>query len=133
MAAPTLIELSDSAVTAEEPACTSRYIPKNGGVDPLGLRQINFDFMDMVLPGLNIIARHIRPFTLVAWAWLRAATRARELGMISVPLSDLQDFVGRIEVMYVWSQFLRNPNADLPGRDVLGPLVNGPDYVFGGK
>jgi hypothetical protein len=133
MASPTLIELADNAMAAEEPACTSPYIPKNGGVDPLGLRQINFDLMDMVLPGLNNIASHIRPFTVVAWAWRRAAVRAQELGKISVNLSDLEDFVDRIEVIYAWSQFLRNPNAELPGRDVLASLVNGPDYVFGGE
>lgn len=33
-----------------------------GGVDPLGLRQINFDLMNDVFPGLNNVARYIRPF-----------------------------------------------------------------------
>jgi hypothetical protein len=38
-----------------------------GGVDPLGLRQINFGLMDRVLPDLNNVASHIRPYTLMAW------------------------------------------------------------------
>ena len=34
--------------------------------------------------------------------------------------AQLRDFVDRIEVIYVWSQLLRDPNADLPGREVIG-------------
>jgi hypothetical protein len=40
--------------------------------------------------------------------------------------------VDRIEVIYAWSQFLRNPNADLPGGQVLEPLVKSDHWTFGG-
>jgi hypothetical protein len=115
MASPSLAELNAIAARASEPAFTSLVTPRPGGVDPLGLRQINFDLMDQVFPGINNVARHICPFTLVTWAWRRAATRAHELGMTKLLVSDLQDFVDRIEVIYVWSQFLGG-GADLPGR-----------------
>lgn len=133
MGVPTLSELGAAAVRATEPAHTSRYTPRPGGVDPLGLRQINFDLMDQVLPGINNVARHIRPFAAVTWAWRRAAECARESGKTRIAVSDLQDFVDRIEVLFVWSQFLRDPNADLPGRDVLAPILTSGSYVFGGK
>lgn len=34
---------------------------KPGGVDPLGLRQVNFDLMDRCIPGLNNTATRLRP------------------------------------------------------------------------
>jgi hypothetical protein len=48
-------------------------------------------------------------------------------------LNRLQDFVDRIEVIFAWSQFLRDSRVDLPGRDVLDDLVKGKEHVFGGK
>ena len=77
MANPSLAELCDLAASREGPAFTSILKATSGGVDPLGLRQINFDLMDLVFPGLNNVASHIRPFTVVTWAWRRAATCAR--------------------------------------------------------
>jgi hypothetical protein len=134
MASPlSLTELSEAAVAAEDLAFTSPYVPRLGGVDPLGLRQINFDLMDLVFPGLNNVAAHIRPFAVVAWAWRRAAICAQNLGQNTVSIHDLQDFVDRIEVVYAWSQFLRKTEADLPGREVLAGLVSGPGYTFGGE
>lgn len=133
MATPTLEELKASAEDAHEPILTSRYVPSLGGVDPLGLRQINFDLMDQVIPGLNNVAHHIRPFTVVTWAWWRAAHCADEQGMANIDVDLLKDFVDRVEVIYVWSQFVRDPNADLPGQDVLAPLVNAEKYEFNGK
>lgn len=80
MAAATLAELLENAAMRDEP-CHSRELDISpGGVDPLGLRQINFQLMDLVLPGLNNVARHITPYTLIAWAWRRAALSALEQG-----------------------------------------------------
>ncbi|MCA2993948.1 MAG: septum formation inhibitor-activating ATPase [Gemmatimonas sp.] len=107
--------------------------PKLGGVDPLGLRQINFDLMDGVLPGLNNVARHIRPFVVVTWAWRRASQLSQSLGTAVVQSERLQDFVDRIEVLYVLSQFMRDPKVDLPGRDFLKPLFSQSVYSFGGE
>ena len=111
-----LAEMTATAAAVDEPGFTPASVPRLGGVDPLGLRQINFDLMDQVFPGLNNVARHIRPFVLVAWAWRRANQLAKSQGTKNILLDHLQDFVDRIEVIYVWSQFLRTPDADLPGR-----------------
>lgn len=132
MAQPSLADLTAAAAAAEDPGFTPASVPRLGGVDPLGLRQINFDLMDQVLPGLNNVARHIRPFVVVAWAWRRAHQRAQALGTEVVKLGQLQDFVDRIEVIYVWSQLLRDVNADLPGRQVLAPLLQATEFKFGG-
>src|SRR5262249_25092302 len=72
MASAALEELKAQAREAKEPSISPVPSIRLGGVDPLGLRQINFDLMDQVLPGLNNVARHIRPFMVVTWAWRRA-------------------------------------------------------------
>ena len=134
MASSVLEELKVQAREAKEPSISSVPSIRLGGVDPLGLRQINFDLMDQVLPGLNNVARHIRPFMVVTWAWRRSIAIAQDSGRASVAVdAQLRDFVDRIEVIYVWSQLLRDPNADLPGRDVLGPIVKAGRFTFGGE
>src|SRR6266498_3481931 len=131
MAQASLAELI--AAAAEEPGFTPPSVPKLGGVDPLSMRQINFDLMDQVFPGLNNVARHIRPFVLMTWAWRRANQLAQNQGNRTIPIDHLQDFVDRIEVIYVWSQFLKNPSADLPGRLVLTNLLQAKEWNFGGS
>jgi hypothetical protein len=134
VASNALEELRVQAREAQEPSISPTPSIRLGGVDPLGLRQINFDLMDQVLPGLNNVASHIRPFLVVTWAWRRAIAIARDSGRAAVAVqAQLRDFVDRIEVIYVWSQLLRNPNADLPGSEVLGPIVKARRYTFGGE
>jgi hypothetical protein len=105
-----------------------------GGVDPLGLRQINFDLMDHVFPGLNNVARHVRPFVVVAWAWRRGREIAQASGSALVKPDDLRDFVDRVEVLYVWSQMVHPDGieVDLPGRQVLSSFMGRDRYLFGG-
>lgn len=128
-----LDELIKTSREATEPAWTPNNSPVPGGVDPLGLRQINFDLMDKVFPGVNNVVRHIRPFTVVTWAWHRAAIIAKNKSKKDVPVSTLKDFVDRVEVLFAWSQFLRNSDSNLPGRDVLAPLIEASNYRFGGN
>lgn len=132
MAQLSLADLTTAAAGAAEPSFVVASVPKLGGVDPLGMRQINFDLMDQVIPGLNNVARHIRPFVVVTWAWRRARQLAEARGVDVIPVDELRDFVDRIEVIFAWSQFLRNPDADLPGRLVLLPLVRADQWTFGG-
>jgi hypothetical protein len=132
MAQPSLAELTVAATLANEPGFITAGKTKFGGVDPLGLRQINFDLMDEVFPGLNNVARHIRPFVVVAWAWRRAHQRAQALGMKVIKQGQLEDFVDRIEVLYVLSQVLRKRDPDLPGRQYLAPWLNDAEFKFGG-
>jgi hypothetical protein len=134
MAIDIMEELRAQAREARGPSISPPPSIRLGGVDPLGLRQINFELMDQVLPGLNNVARHVRPFMVVTWAWRRAIAIAQDSGRSAVAVDgQLRDFVDRIEVIYVWSQLLRNPNADLPGRDVLGQIVRAGRYTFGGE
>lgn len=132
MAQPTIAELAAAVTTADEPGFVAPGSKNFGGVDPLGLRQINFDLMDEVFPGLNNVARHIRPFVVVAWAWRRGLQRAQALGLKIIKQGELQDFVDRIEVLYVLSQVLRDKEVDLPGRQYLAPWLQETEFRFGG-
>ena len=132
MPQPSLADLTAAAAAADGPCFTPVGQVQFGGVDPLGLRQINFDLMDRVFPNLNNVARHIRPFVVVAWACRRAAQLAARQGADRIAEGDLIDFVNRVEVIYAWSQLLRTPDADLPGSQFLGSLVRADHYVFGG-
>lgn len=132
MAKVALEQLIESAAKADDPGFASPSVPRPGGVDPLGLRQINFDLMDTVFPGLNNVARHVRPFVLVSWAWRRALGLAQAQKAKEIKLDLLLDFVDRIDVIYAWSQFLRDPNAPLPGRNVLSGLLQADQFRFGG-
>lgn len=128
----TLAELTSAATEAQEPRFTTPGRTNFGGVDPLGLRQINFDLMDDVLPGLNNVARHVRPFVIITWAWRRAHLQAKALGRTTIRQSDLQDFVDRIEVLFALSQFLRDENTDLPGSQFLAPWLKDTHLSFEG-
>ena len=132
MAQPSLADLTAAAANAEEPGFVTFSKTRMGGVDPLGLRQLNFDLMNEVLPGLNNVARHVRPFVVLAWAWRRAGQRAEAMGWTHIKSSQLQDFVDRIEVLFVVSQLLQDKNVDLPGRDYLAPWLAESTFTFGG-
>ncbi len=133
MTQPSLSELALSASMTDEPTVVARVRAMPGGVDPLGLRQVNFDMMDEVLPGLNNVARHIRPFVVLTWSWGRAIQLAQIRGNPTVAASELQDFVDRIDVIFVLSQILRDGNVDLPGRQYLAPMLAHSEFTFGGE
>lgn len=123
MKSDVLIELERLSRRASDCSVVTAAETKTGGVDPLGLRQINFDLMNEVFPGLNNVARHIRPFTVVAWAWRRTIALARER-KAKLPVSQHEDFVARIEVAFAWSMLRRYEAAsiDLPGKQRIAEL-----------
>jgi len=92
---------------------------KPGGVDPLGLRQVNFDLMDRCIPGLNNAATRLRPYTLVAWAWWKAAELARRESSEFVNPDRLKAFVDRVEVLFTVGHLLEEDFAGLQGSDTL--------------
>ncbi|MCG2583840.1 hypothetical protein [Massilia sp. TS11] len=51
----------------ESPFFLPPHKDESGGVDYLGLRAINLQMMDQLLPGLNNVANRIRPFSLLTW------------------------------------------------------------------
>lgn len=128
----TLDEMIESAILADGPSIVPLSRVSPGGIDPLGLRQINFALMDQVLPNLNNVARRLRPFVVLAWAWRRVDQIVHASGRGGETDELMRDFVDRMEAIYSWSQFLVDPSTDLPGRQALQPLIAGERYRFGG-
>lgn len=129
-----LEELLAAATVAAAPSIVEDSEVRVSSVDPLGLRQINFDLMDRILPGLNNVADRLRPFVLMAWAWRRVRIVIERDGSGGATDQAMRDFVDRIEAIYAWSQFLLDRSAGIPGGDALADLVIGPSdtYRFGG-
>lgn len=132
MAKLTLSEMIAEANSASEPSTIGKLSIAHSSIDPCGLRETNFDMMNTVADGLNNVARHIRPFTVVAWAWRRALRIAEAEKRSSYDVLALEDFVSRIEVIFAWSNFLADRNVELPGGQALGPLIASTEYTFGG-
>lgn len=129
----TLPYIIGQAAEARHPACTSADgMPRLGGVDPLGLRELNFNMMNDVLPGLNNVGRHIRPFVVVAWAARQARRLLERSGAQPASQHAVRDFIDRIEVLYAWSHFMTRSNTELPGRQVLGAFLDRRSYDFSG-
>lgn len=136
---PTLEQIIAAGRSSAEPGLVSPMDVTFGGIDPLGLREINFDLMDETFPGINNVANHVRPYVLTTWSWSRALEIAgqTEHEVLEGPeltrtLEAMEDFVDRIEVIYLWSQILRDPTVGLPGRWSLGSIPTAESYVFGG-
>lgn len=128
--ADTLAEIARASRRASDCAMVAPADASPGGIDPLGLRQINFDLMNEVFPGLNNVARHIRPFTVVTWAWRRTIRMARERG-VELKVSVHEDFVARVEIAFLWSMLLREGGGgvDLPGKQRVKALWSEADRI----
>jgi hypothetical protein len=129
----TLEEFTADAAQATGPRVSELVKIRPDGVDPLGLRQINFNLMDQLLPQLNNVARHIRPLTVMAWGWHCAWACAERLGLQEVPVTKLRDVVDRIEVIFVWSQLITHGTVDLPGNEYLKNRMPSGRFKFGGE
>lgn len=130
---PTREDLLADAVGARGPRLVAKSKIRLGGVDPLGLRQINFGLMDQVLPNLNNVAQHVRPYILMAWGWRRVRRIIEDSSKSGATDEQMRDFVDRIEAIFAWSQFLVNRKAALPGGQALRPLLEVDRYRFGGS
>ncbi|ATI80632.1 hypothetical protein [Sphingobium yanoikuyae] len=116
------------------PALVARPPLRQGGVDPLGLRQVNFDLMDRCIPGLNNTATRLRPYTLVAWAWWKAAALGKaEVGDM-IDVDRLKAYVDRVEVLFAVGHLLEDDFAGLLGSDTLrGEVISQGSYDFSSK
>ncbi len=104
--------------TAPGARLVTKLALKDGGVDPLGLRQINLDLMDRAIPGINNTTVFIRPYAFMAWAWCKTNDLLSSGSKKDIDSSAAKDFVMRLEVIYAWSHMLAG-GRDLPGMAVL--------------
>ena len=91
------------------------YQDESGGVDFLGIRQVNLDLMDKFLPSINNVTVHIRPYALMTWiAWaFREEMLAK--GQEDASQGDFKRFREKLEVLYGWSHQIHQAGTGMPG------------------
>jgi hypothetical protein len=134
MARVRTVDALDAAIAAaDRPQAVPALPLQVGGVDPLGLRQLNFDMMDRCIPGLNNAAWRLRPYVIMAWAWYQAARLAERDGLAALPVALGRRFADRVEVMFQAGQLVAREFGGLPGADGLQARVVAPGgYDFSG-
>ena len=112
------LDALDAAIADRDAARPVPSLPLvTGGVDPLGMRQLNFDLMNRCIPGLNNAAWRIRPYGVLAWAWWRAVRLAEAGGAHEVSATAARRFVDRIEVIFQAGHLAAGEYGSLPGSD----------------
>ncbi len=119
-----LANVDQDYATADGPLVVQAWKADDTGVDPLGLRQVNLDMMDALLPGINNVTRHVRVYTLMTWAWWKAGQLISGGGQHGASLNRMRDYVDRVDAVFSWSQFDLVPTATLPGSTVLPQNLN---------
>lgn len=130
MAARTLGDVDAMYGTSDLPWVIDEWTPEPTGVDPLGLRQVNLDMMDRLLPGINNVTRHVRVYTLMTWAWWKAGQILSGDGAHGVWSQDMRDYVERVDAIFSWSQFRMRADSALPGSTVLPGKLEPPGSPF---
>lgn len=96
------------------PFFVSPHDEESEGVDYLGLRAVNLNMMNTLLPGINNVVSLVRPFALMSWICWRYANAVRESGGKAHP-DDFRRFREKVETLWVWSHVELNDGAGLPG------------------
>lgn len=130
--AETMADLAQLSRNSGAPFRTKPLPMMQGGVDPLGLRQLNFNLMDLALPGINNVANRLRVYTFLAWAWWKAARLAEAEGRAEVKVDRLWSYVERMEVLFAVSHLAHEDFIGFLGRDTLNAkVVRQGGYDFG--
>jgi hypothetical protein len=106
-------------LASEGPRFVAPYRPEKGGVDFLGLRQVNLAMMALCLPGINNVTRYIRPFSLVSWIYWKFYSLS-EPSVGEVNEAELREWKEKVEILFTWGHKL-NGIGGIPGIDAKPP------------
>jgi len=107
-------------LATEGPCFVRPYRPDKGGVDFLGLRQVNLDMMSNCLPGINNVTSYIRPFSVVSWIYWKFHQLSEETGSRKATERDLKVWKEKVETLFTWSHDL-NGVLGIPGLSFAPP------------
>jgi hypothetical protein len=105
--------MSTSLIT-NGPRFVVPYRPDRGGVDFLGMRQVNVNMMAGVLPGINNVTWWLRPFSVVSWIYWKFFHLASEAGISEPTGEQLRIWKEKVEVLFTWGHKL-DGRQGLPG------------------
>src|SRR5471032_3500802 len=100
---------------ADTPFFLPPHKEESSGVDYLGMRATNLQMMDDLLPGLNNVARHIRPFSLMSWMIWQYERQQKQRGK-KLSSIGFKKYREKIECLYLFSHHL----AGLPTGGIAG-------------
>jgi len=92
-----------SELATQGPCFVRPYRPDKGGVDFLGLRQVNLDMMSNCLPGINNVTWYIRPFSVVSWIYWKFHQLSDQTGSGKATEKDLRVWKEKVETLFTWS------------------------------
>ena len=105
----------------EAPFFVAPYKDESGGVDFLGLRQVNLDLMYQFLPGINNVTRFVRPYSVMTWfAWAFNEDMKRK-GIEDFKRKDFKEFREKVELLFGWGHQLVGTKRGMVGSNSLVP------------
>lgn len=96
------------------PYLLPRFNPGQGGVDFLGLRQVNLDLMAECIPGINNVTRRIRPYSVMCWIYWKFYRLMQEKRVDSPSEAEMIQFREKVETLFLWGHQLENLRG-IPG------------------
>jgi hypothetical protein len=102
------------------PRFVAPYRPDKGGVDFLGMRQVNLDMMAHCLPGFNNVTWFVRPFSVVSWIYWKFYRLAERRGAQQVTGTELRVWKEKVETLFTWGHKLAGTTG-VPGTDAKPP------------
>lgn len=100
------------------PFFVSPYKEESGGVDFLGLRQVNLNLIDSFLPGINNVTFYLRPYSVMCWiVW----AFGKKVGEREVKTSEFIAFKEKVEILFNWSHQLNDSGRGMPGNGQEAP------------
>ena len=106
-----------------EPMFVSPYKDKAGGVDFLGLRQVNLNFIDQFLPGINNVTYSLRPYAVMAWISWAFKEAATSSGITEPKRSQFDQFREKVEILFNWSHQLNSAGIGMAGNAQIAPNI----------
>jgi hypothetical protein len=94
--------------------------PPGGGVDYLGLRQVNLDLMVHCLPGINNVTAFLRVFTLLSWSFWKLHALAKDAKLPSLKAATAKQWREKVELLFTWGH-AQEDFEGLPGLGATPP------------
>jgi len=96
------------------PHLLPEFDPGRGGVDFLGLRQVNLDLMAECLPGINNVTYYIRPYSVLSWIYWKFYESMKADAEDKPTAKELTRFKEKVESLFLWGHQLNNVTG-IPG------------------
>lgn len=102
--------------------------PRTGGVDFLGLRQVNLELTTACLPGINNTTKLVRPFSVLAWIHWRFHQALEESSRRRAAHADIRAFQDKAELLFTWGHQRQN-FVGIPGLKTPPPAAQPGGWV----